>query len=84
MIRPNERWSGTLGLADGYRNSLMPTALRARPIDGREAREMGRHVFFRDRGGFIAAVPSRERSITERTRSGSALSKRISTAGQPS
>ena len=40
-----------------------------------------RHFFFRAFGGGFAAVQSRERAIIARTRSGSGLPKRISTAG---
>src|SRR3954468_16796928 len=43
-----------------------------------------RHFLFRAFGGGLAAGQSRDRSIIARARSGSLLSKRISTAAQPS
>ena len=53
------------------------------PVDRGEVFEAATHLR-RLRTGFIAAACAKARPIISRTRSGSGLSKRISTAGQPS
>ena len=84
MAGTDEHRSFPSGFAKRDRYPLLTRSDSARPVGDREMREAGRHFRFRGLGGGLAAVQSRERSITERTRSGSALPNRIRTAGQPS
>ena len=72
MSRPDEagrRFTARLGDGD----SLVPFALRARPVDRDGASEPS-HLRLRGRGLGLAATQSRERAMVSRTRTSSVLS----------